>query len=85
MDSLRTNSLKLKFKLDKVAYMGHVFSSEGLLPDPEKVSAVSDMPIPENVAAVHRLLGSDIYGKVYAKAQYHSRTSTSTDLHGQCL
>ena len=54
---LKLNSRKLKFKLDKVAYMGHVFSSEGLLPDPEKVSAVSDMPIPENVAAVHRLLG----------------------------
>ena len=27
---LRFNSRKLKFKLDKVAYMGHVFSSEGL-------------------------------------------------------
>ena len=58
---LKLNSRKLKFKLDKVAYMGHVFSSEGLLPDPEKVSAVSDMPIPENVAAVHRLLGVVTY------------------------
>ena len=38
-----------------------MFSSEGLLPDPEKVSAVSDMPIPENVAAVHRLLGVVTY------------------------
>ena len=55
------NSRKLKFKLDEVAYMGHVFSSERLLPDPEKVSAVSDMPIPENVAAVHRLLGVVTY------------------------
>ena len=52
---LKLNSRKLKFKLDKVAYMGHVFSSEGI-PDPEKVSAVSDMPRPKNVAAVHRLL-----------------------------
>ena len=58
---LTLNSRKLKFKLVKVAYMGHVFSSEGLLPDPEKVSAVSDMPIPENVAAVRRLLGVVTY------------------------
>ena len=58
---LKLNSRKLKFKLVKVAYMGHVFSSEGLLPDPEKVSAVSDMPIPENVAAVRRLLGVVTY------------------------
>ena len=58
---VKLNSKKLKFKLDKVSYMGHVFSSEGLSPDPEKVSTVKDMPTPDNATAVHRLLGVVTY------------------------
>ena len=32
-------------------------TSEGLCVDPAKVAAISEMPVPANVAAVQRLLG----------------------------
>ena len=43
--------------------MGHLLTSNGLKPDPEKVRAVKEMPIPdgatrgEKVKAVQRFLG----------------------------
>lgn len=58
---LKLNKDKVKYKLTSVAYMGHVLSSEGLKPDPEKIKAVIDMPKPENTTAVHRLLGVVTY------------------------
>ncbi|XP_014666365.1 PREDICTED: uncharacterized protein LOC106808248 [Priapulus caudatus] len=37
-------NVKLKFKMKKVAFMGHVATSHGFKPDPAKVQAVKDMP-----------------------------------------
>ena len=47
--NLKLNAAKLRYKLPSVTYMGHVFSSEGLSPDPEKVKAIHDMPRPTDV------------------------------------
>lgn len=38
---------KLKFKLDKVTYLGHVLNADGIMADPA-TEAVSDMPQPSN-------------------------------------
>ena len=32
--------------------MGHLLTSDGIKPDPDKVSAIQDMPMPANVAAI---------------------------------
>jgi len=42
--NLKLNKKKLKLRLKKVAYMGHLLTHEGLRPDPRKVKAVKDMP-----------------------------------------
>ena len=62
MDRCRQNGLKLKkkklnFKLDKVCYIGHILSPDGISADPLKVKAISEMPTPTDVAAIQRLLG----------------------------
>ena len=44
--NLKFNSKKLNLRKPEVKYMGHVLSSEGLKPDPNKVAAVSEMPKP---------------------------------------
>ena len=49
---LKLNEKKLKFKLDKVTYLGHVLSADGIMADPVKVQAISDMPQPSDVAGV---------------------------------
>ena len=58
---IKINQKKLRFKLDSVTYMGHVFSKKGVSPDPEKILAITQMNRPEDVKAVQRLLGVATY------------------------
>ena len=51
--------------------MGHLLTSDGLKPDPVKVSAILDMPEPTDVAAVRRFIGTVNY-----LAKYLPRLST---------
>jgi hypothetical protein len=51
----------LKLKMKSVPYMGHLITSEGLRPDPQKVQAILEMPTPDNKQAVQRLLGCVTY------------------------
>ena len=55
--NLKLNKKKLRLRLDRVTYMGHSFTSEGLRPDPMKVEAIVNMPRPDDKRAVQRLLG----------------------------
>ena len=41
----------------KLKYCGHVLTSEGILPDPAKVEAITRMPRPRSKTEVRRLLG----------------------------
>ena len=58
---LKLNKNKLKYKLDKVGYLGHILTAEGIKADPEKIRAVIDMPQPCNLQGVQRLLGVVTY------------------------
>ena len=57
------NPEKFKLKLSEVPYKGHLLTSTGLQPDPEKVRPVKEIPIPdgatcgEKVKAVKHFLG----------------------------
>ena len=63
--NVRFNKEKLQFKVTTVNYMGDVVTPEGLKPDPEKVSAILDMPRPEDKAGLQRLLGMVKYLSQY--------------------
>lgn len=54
---LKLNKTKLKFKRQSVKYNGHILTTEGMLPDPGKVEAITEMPLPRDKAEVRRLLG----------------------------
>lgn len=45
----------------EVRFHGHILSAQGLKADPEKVKAVMDMPLPTDVKAVQRFVGSVTY------------------------
>ena len=51
------NSVKCKFNTKQIKFLGHIVSPEGIRPDPEKVSAVVDMPPPNNVQETRTFLG----------------------------
>ena len=44
---IKLNSQKLELKAKEVAFHGHLLTTEGLKPDPEKVRAIVEMPRPE--------------------------------------
>ena len=46
--NLRLNVNKCKFRITEVKYVGNVFTSNGLLPDTDKVSAINNMPASED-------------------------------------
>ncbi len=59
--NFKLNKSKIRFKQTSVKYHGHIIASEGLKPDPVKVEAILQMPIPEDKKAVKRLIGVTNY------------------------
>ena len=55
--NLKLNPSKCKLKVNKVSYVGHILSSEGVQADPEKIRAITELPKPEDVKALQRFLG----------------------------
>ena len=51
------NGKKCQFMKDKIHFLGHIISNQGLHPDPQKVSAVRDMPKPTTTKEVRRFIG----------------------------
>jgi hypothetical protein len=48
---------KCEFYQDKVQYLGHVISGEGISVDPEKVKEILDWPVPKDVSDVRSFMG----------------------------
>ena len=62
LETLRRNRLyakftKCEFWLERVHFLGHVVSREGISVDPSKVEAVSTWPVPKNVTEIRSFLG----------------------------
>ena len=55
--NLKLNKSKVKLRQAEVKFMGHVISKDGLKPDPDKVTAIKNMPKPESKSEVLTLLG----------------------------
>jgi hypothetical protein len=62
LERLRQNQLYAKFSkcefwLEKVAFLGHVLTAEGVAVDPEKIEAVSEWQQPKSVTDIRSFLG----------------------------
>jgi len=58
---LTLNKEKCEFTKNKLMFLGHSLSTEGVKPDPSKVKAILDMPEPTCVADVRRVMGMANY------------------------
>ena len=52
----------------KVTYLGHVVSQDGVATDPEKVSAVADWPVPNNLKELQAFVGTAGYYRQYVES-----------------
>jgi len=69
---LRDSGLKLaakkcRFFHEKVVYVGHQVSRDGVAPDPDKVACISDWPIPKTPEEVQKFLGFAGYYRKFVK------------------
>ncbi len=66
LEAIRHSGLKLReskclFGKPSVTFLGHTISAKGITPDPKKVSAIVDMPMPTNVKELQRFMGMITY------------------------
>ena len=48
---------KSEFWLDKVVFLGHWISRDGIITDPEKIRTIIDLPTPNSVKEVRSFMG----------------------------
>ena len=56
---------KCRIGMSSVTYLGHVFSAQGMAPDPNKLQAVQEWSAPRNVTDVRQFLGLASYYRRY--------------------
>ena len=64
---LKVHPGKCVFAIDKIDFLGHCVSAEGLSPQEEKVSAVRDLPAPTDISSLRSALGLFSYYRKFVK------------------
>lgn len=77
--NLRLQPEKCKFLNREVCYLGHIITSDGVRPDPDKVKAVKLFPRPTNTKAIKQFLGLAGYYRRFI-SRFSSIAKPLTDL-----
>ena len=48
---------KCDFFKDKIQYLGHVITKDGISVDPDKIKAINEWPVPKDVTDVQSFMG----------------------------
>ena len=64
---LKLQPSKCKLFQDRVKYLGHVVSKQGVETDPEKIAALKTWPVPDNVKALRTFMGFAGYYRRFVK------------------
>ena len=81
LDQITKSGLKLNKKsvlgVNELTFCGHIFSDQGVKADPEKIFAITDMPLPEDSTELRRFLRMITYLAKFIK----NLSSKSSLLH----
>lgn len=66
-NTLYAKHSKCTFAMDKVEYLGHLISGEGVSTDPSKIQSMKDWPVPSNVKQLRGFLGLIGYYRRFIK------------------
>jgi len=66
LQTLRESGLKLNAKkcvvgVSELKFLGHIISADGVKPDPQKVKAITEAPVPGNAGEMRSFLGGITY------------------------
>ena len=76
--NLTLNPKKFKFKCTSVSFFGNVLTDQGIKPDPKKVEAIKQWPVPQTVKDLQSFLGAvNVPGKFI-----HGLSSLRVSLQG---
>ena len=64
---LKVSAKKCNFFQDKVTFLGHIVSQDGISTSPDKIAAVKDWPTPKTVTDVRSFLGTCSYYRRFIK------------------
>ena len=76
---------KYRIGMTSVTYLGHVFSANGMMPDPNKILAVQQWLTPTNVTTVRQFLGLASYYCCYIHHFSHIAVLTCLDAKEHCI
>lgn len=65
--NVKVNFEKCQWFVDKVKYLGHIITREGIKPNREKLQAIIDAPIPKNVSELKSFLGMIMFYSKFMK------------------
>ena len=58
---LHLNADKVKLNCDAVPFFGHLLTKNGVKPDPKKVEAICNWPVPKDITQLQSFLGAVNY------------------------
>ena len=61
------NGANARWGMEKVNYLGHVVSADGVAIDPDKIKAMLDWPVPRTLKALRVYLGLTGYYRKFIK------------------
>ena len=79
--NLTLNSEKIQFKQTQVSFYGHVWSDQGISPDPKKIQALKHMEFPPDKETMRSFLGMINYLNRYSVLSAHLAAPLSSFTH----
>ena len=80
-NNLTLNSEKIQFKQTQVSFYGHVWSEQGISPDPKKIQALKHMEFPPDKKTMRSFLGMINYLNRYSALSAHLAAPLSSLTH----
>ena len=80
-NNLTLNLEKIQFKQEQVSFYGHVWSEQGISPDPKKIQALKHMEFPPDKETMRSFLGMINYLNRYSALSAHLAAPLSSLTH----